>query len=75
MTGDATPTLTIFAATGHSVQVRVNGGDPIPATETSTPGRYTVTLQVDGTRLSQPAEIVKTMGWPLGSTPETIRKR
>jgi photosystem II stability/assembly factor-like uncharacterized protein len=38
-------------------------------------GRYTVTLDVGGAKLSQQAEIVKTQGWPLGAVPETIRKR
>jgi hypothetical protein len=38
-------------------------------------GRYTVTLEVGGAKLTQPAEIVKTQGWPLGSGSETIRKR
>src|SRR5437868_6671107 len=40
-------------------------------------GRYTVTLDVGGTKRSQPAEIVKTQGWPIGAGggAETIRKR
>jgi hypothetical protein len=38
-------------------------------------GRYTVTLEVGGAKLTQPAEIVKTQGWPLGWGSEVIRKR
>lgn len=38
-------------------------------------GRYTVTLDVAGKRLSQPAEIVKTLGWSLVPAGETIRGR
>jgi hypothetical protein len=39
-------------------------------------GRYTVTLDGAGARLSQPAEIVKTQGWSLtGPPPQTIRER
>jgi hypothetical protein len=38
-------------------------------------GRYTVTLEVAGSRLTQPAEIVKTLGWPLGTPAATIRSR
>ena len=37
-------------------------------------GRYTVTLQVGDKKLTQPARIVKTQGWPLGTSSETIRR-
>jgi hypothetical protein len=37
-------------------------------------GRYTVTLDAGGTRQSQPAEIVRTQGWPIGAQPAVIRQ-
>ena len=37
-------------------------------------GKYTVTLDANGTKQSQRAEIVKTQGWPVGEQSETIRK-
>ncbi|MFN4258316.1 MAG: DUF4114 domain-containing protein [Gemmataceae bacterium] len=44
VTGDATPSFTIVAPAGVTVNIQVNGGDDIPATETGTPGVYEVTL-------------------------------
>jgi len=38
-------------------------------------GRYTVTLEVGGVKRTQPAEIVKTQGWPIGDAGTTIRQR
>jgi len=38
-------------------------------------GRYTVTLDAGGAKRTQPAEIVKTQGWPIGDTGTTIRQR
>ena len=38
-------------------------------------GKYVVTLKVGGVERSQPAEIVKTQGWPIGPAPSIIRKR
>jgi hypothetical protein len=38
-------------------------------------GRYTVTLEVGTTKLSRPARIVKTQGWPVGIPSQTIRER
>jgi hypothetical protein len=38
-------------------------------------GRYTVTLEVAGVKTSQPAQIIKTQGWPVGSGSETILRR
>jgi photosystem II stability/assembly factor-like uncharacterized protein len=37
-------------------------------------GRYTVTLDVGGTKSSQPAQLVRTQGWSIGPAAETIRK-
>ena len=38
-------------------------------------GKYVVTLRVGGVERSQPAEIVKTQGWPVGAAASVIRKR
>lgn len=43
-TGDSTPTFSVLAPTGLTVALTVNGGGSFAATETSTPGLYTVTL-------------------------------
>jgi hypothetical protein len=36
-------------------------------------GDYTVTLDIGGTTLSQPARIVRTQGWSIGAVPQVIR--
>jgi hypothetical protein len=36
-------------------------------------GEYTVTLDMGGRKLTQPARITKTQGWSLGAAPQTIR--
>jgi hypothetical protein len=36
-------------------------------------GNYTVTLEVGGKKLTQPARITKTQGWTLGPVPTVIR--
>jgi hypothetical protein len=38
-------------------------------------GQYTVTLEVGGAKLSQPAQITKTQGWSTGSATPAIRER
>ena len=38
-------------------------------------GLYTVTLEAGATKLSRPARIVKTQGWPVGIPSQTIRER
>ncbi|MFO0824654.1 MAG: peptidylprolyl isomerase [Gemmataceae bacterium] len=44
VTTDDTPTFTVFAPTGQAVRVTVNGASAGNATETSTPGQYTITI-------------------------------
>jgi photosystem II stability/assembly factor-like uncharacterized protein len=38
-------------------------------------GNYTVTLEIGGLKLSQPARITKTQGWTVGPVPSTIREQ
>jgi hypothetical protein len=37
-------------------------------------GDYTVTVEVNGRKLTQNAKIVKTQGWSLGPSPQVIRQ-
>ena len=48
------------------------GADPI---DSFVPlGDYTVTLEANGRKLTQKAQIVKTQGWSLGPNPQVIRQ-
>ena len=44
-----------------------------PLTQWVLPGEYTVTLEIAGAKLTQKAKITKTIGWPVGATPQVLR--
>ena len=79
--GTGTPGINTVMWSTRKQQTGGRGGNPgargTPGTvldQLMPLGRYTVTLQVGDKKLTQPARIVKTQGWPLGTSSETIRK-
>jgi cyclophilin family peptidyl-prolyl cis-trans isomerase len=66
VTADDTPTFTVFAPTGQTVRVTVNGTAAGNATETSTPGQYTITIPVK--LLKTGANTIAGTATPAGGT-------